>query len=91
MARSAQFNKHDPESCYGGFLRGRVAQYAGQQFIAVYVPSDALVAGAALRQFLHGVGQFPVPISTDALVISDNGDLYGTLVDLRQRLEAPVD
>jgi hypothetical protein len=27
----------------------------------------------------------PVPLSDDAVVISDNADLYGTLVDLEER------
>lgn len=73
------------EPHYGGFLRGRVAWFDEQQFVAVYVPSDALVGGPALTQFLRGVARFPIPLSPEALVISDNGDLYGTVADLNDR------
>ena len=38
---------HD-EPDYGGFLRGRVADYADQQFIAVYTRQGALVEGPAI-------------------------------------------
>ena len=75
---------HD-EPDYGGFLRGRVAQYANQQFVAVYVRPEALVGGPALTQFMNGSGEFPIPLNADCLVISDNGDLYGTINDLRDR------
>jgi len=38
-----------------------------------------------LTQFLSGVGELPVAVRDDALVISDNGDIYGTLNDLFER------
>ena len=75
---------HD-EPDYGGFLRGRVADYADQQFIAVYTRQEALVEGPAVKQLLSGIDEFPIPINVDCLVISDNGDLYGTIDDLRDR------
>ena len=75
---------HD-EPDYDGFLRGRVAHYADQQFVAAYVRPEALVDGPALAQFLSGSDEFPIPLSDDCLVISDNGDLYGTIDDLRDR------
>lgn len=73
------------EPDYGGFLRGRVATYGQQQFVVVYVRSEALVDGPAITQLLRGLAHFPVPVAPDALVISDNGDLYGTLDDVRGR------
>ena len=45
--------------------------------------AEALIApGRPLRQLLSGLGQLPVPLDHDALVISDNGDIYGTVEDL---------
>jgi hypothetical protein len=74
------------EPRYGGFLRGRVASLLEDQIIVVYCEEDALAhAGKKLIQFLRGVGQLPVIIRDDALVISDNGDIYGTLDDLVAR------
>jgi hypothetical protein len=71
---------------YGGFLRGRVASEGGDQLVVVYCREQALAApGPPLRQFLHGIRQLPVPVQEGALVISDNGDLYGTLDDVRRR------
>ena len=71
---------------YGGFLRGRVASEGGDQLVVVYCREAALAAqGPALRQFLRGIDKLPVPVSDSALVISDNGDLYGTLDDVRRR------
>ncbi|MEZ4316982.1 MAG: hypothetical protein R3F61_05750 [Myxococcota bacterium] len=70
---------------YGGFLRGRIAWYGEQQFVVVYVRPDALVAGPAVHQLVAGLGGFPVPVDADALVISDNGDLYGTVDDVISR------
>lgn len=76
---------HD-EPDYGGFLRGRVVRHAGKQLIVVYCREDALaVPSPALIQFLDGMDQVPVPIDRDALVISDNADIYGTIEDLWQR------
>ena len=71
------------EPNYGGFLRGRVASLLEDQLIVVYCEESSLAcAGKKLTQFLLGVQQLPVVIRDDALVISDNGDIYGTLDDL---------
>ena len=76
----------DDEPDYGGFLRGRVASEGGEQLVVVYCREEALAAqGPPLRQFVRGIGQLPVPVNDSALVISDNGDLYGTLDDVRRR------
>lgn len=81
---SAHILRDEPE--YGGFLRGRVANYAGSVFVAVYCRADALSDDLPrIRQFTSGVSQMPIPIPPDALVISDNGDLYGTVDDLFER------
>lgn len=74
------------EPDYGGFLRGRVVSSRGKQLIVVYCRPDALAApGAPLTQFLRGIRSVPVPVSHEAIVISDNADLYGTLADLEDR------
>ncbi|QDT47137.1 hypothetical protein Pan258_11680 [Symmachiella dynata] len=84
--RGFQHIVKDPPN-YGGFLRGRIASQGGRQLIVVYCPPDALaVPGPIVLQFLAGVAAFPVPVSEKTLVISDNGDLYGTLSDLRYRV-----
>lgn len=73
----------EPDYC--GFLRGRIASAGDRQLIVVYCRPEALsFDGPALDQFLEGVAQVPVPVSTDALVVSDNGDVYGTLTDLAE-------
>lgn len=74
------------EPHYGGFLRGRVAWYGDQQFVVVYVLPNALVEGPAVRQFVDGLRGFPIPVDAEALVISDNGDLYGTVDDVIERV-----
>jgi hypothetical protein len=74
------------EPDYGSFLRGRVASLRGDQLIVVYCRPEALAEpGQQLDQFLQGIEQLPVPLHEDALVISDNGDIYGTMADLHQR------
>lgn len=75
------------EPDYGGFLRGRVARSVyGAQLVVVYCRPDALVeAGRQLAQLLRGMAQLPIPLEHDALVVSDNADIYGTLADLEQR------
>lgn len=76
----------DDEPDYGGFLRGRVVTSQGRQLIVVYCRSEALAfAGPKLSQLLSGMRQVPVPLANDALVISDNADIYGTLTDLEDR------
>jgi hypothetical protein len=79
----------EDEPDYGGFLRGRVVRYAGEQLIAVYCRSEALAAAtSSLSQLLTGLDQMPLPIDDGALVVSDNGDIYGTVADLWGRNDA---
>ncbi len=81
----------DDEPDYGGFLRGRVASLFEEQLIAVYCREDALAApGEKLTQFVQGLVQIPVLIRADALVISDNGDVYGTIADVTAREQVTV-
>lgn len=78
----------DDEPDYEGFLRGRVASHFEHQLIVVYCREEALAtAGEKLTQFLQGVSQLPILIANDALVISDNADIYGTVSDLQRRDE----
>jgi hypothetical protein len=72
---------------YGGFLRGRVASLGENQLIVVYCRPEALATAgtAATTLFARGMDQVPVPLRPDALVVSDNGDLYGTLLDVMER------
>jgi hypothetical protein len=73
---------------YGGFLRGRVASDDEHQLVVVYCRSEALASsGPALTQLLTGLRALPVPLADGALVISDNGDLYGTVADLHARVD----
>ncbi len=74
---------------YGGFLRGRVATRLGHQLIVVYCREDALFNDTGrMTQFLKGITHLPVPLDAEALVVSDNADLYGTLDDIEERLAA---
>jgi hypothetical protein len=74
----------EPDYC--GFLRGRIVRLNGRQLIVVYCRPEVLAeAGASVQQFLNGQEQMPVPIDDDALVVSDNGDIYGTVADIWQR------
>jgi hypothetical protein len=76
--------RDEPE--YGGFLRGRVARRFEHQLIVVYCRPELLADDtAAMRQLLAGLEQMPLPIDDTALVVSDNGDLYGTVLDLYDR------
>src|SRR5262249_18661218 len=76
----------DDEPDYEGFLRGRLASMGDDQLVVVYCREEALaVAGEKLNQFLAGLSRLPVPVREDALVVSDNGDVYGTVADLYQR------
>ena len=75
----------EPE--YGGFLRGRVVRQVTDQLIVVYCRANALVDDDdRINQFLDAMDQMPIPLDLNALVISDNADIYGTLDDLRERL-----
>jgi hypothetical protein len=79
----------DDEPDYGGFLRGRVASLSENQLVVVYCRPDALAAvGEKLSQLLQGLAQLPVPLDEQALVVSDNADIYGTVADLFQRVHA---
>jgi len=78
----------DDEPEYGGFLRGRVASDSDgtNQLVVVYCPEEALATrGPKLSQLLAGLHELPVPLEERALVISDNGDIYGTIADLNVR------
>ncbi len=76
----------DDEPDYRGFLRGRVARFGDDQLVVVYCREETLArSGAKLDQFLLGIGQLPIPLDDDTLVVSDNGDIYGTVADLRER------
>lgn len=76
----------DDEPDYGGFLRGRVARSLDGQFVAVYCRSEALAYDAKkIGQFLDGISQLPIPLEEDALIVSDNGDIYGTIRDMELR------
>jgi hypothetical protein len=80
----------DDEPDYGGFLRGRVATSPNGQVIVVYCRPETLAYDAKkIGQFLDGISQLPVPLAADALVISDNGDIYGTITDLESRMRSP--
>ncbi len=76
----------DDEPDYGGFLRGRVASADEHQLVVVYCRPETLAApGPSLTQLLAGLRALPVPLADNALVISDNGDVYGTVADLYSR------
>ena len=80
----------DDEPDYGGFLRGRVAtSYDGYQLVVVYCRPEALAAaGPAVKQLVRGLEQLPCPLDPDALVVSDNADIYGTVSDVELRLHS---
>lgn len=74
------------EPDYGGFLRGRIARWGDLQLVVIYCRPEALAGpGPQVLQLVRGLAQAPVPVDPSALVISDNGDLYGTVSDLRER------
>jgi hypothetical protein len=78
----------DDEPDYGGFLRGRLASFGVDQLVVVYCRPEALAApGDKLSQFLCGLARLPVPLQDEALVVSDNADIYGTVADLFQRAQ----
>src|SRR5262245_61005767 len=82
----------DDEPDYGGLLRGRVASLGGNQLIVVYCRPEALASpGENLDQLLRGLERLPVPLQEDALVVSDNADVYGTVADLVERAEGRGD
>ena len=74
--------KDEPD--YGGFLRGRVARQFEEQIIVIYCREEALAYDKdKIEQFLMGISQLPIPVNETTLVVSDNGDIYGTLEDLK--------
>jgi hypothetical protein len=76
---------HD-EPDYCGFLRGRVVRLTGYQLIVVYCRPEALAQpSASVEQFIRGLEQMPIPIDDEAIVISDNADIYGTVADILLR------
>jgi len=76
----------EDEPDYGGFLRGRVASLFDDQLVVVYCRPEALaVPGESIIQFLSGIALLPVFLRKDALIISDNGDIYGTVEDVNMR------
>lgn len=78
------------EPDYGGFLRGRIVSHGGKQLVVVYCRPEALAEpGPKLAQLLAGIRDVPVPLADDAVVISDNADIYGTLADLERRQVDP--
>ena len=75
------------EPNYEGFLRGRLASNHGPPLFVVYCRPEALADEAdKIEQFLDGVSQLPIPVEDGNLVVSDNGDIYGTIVDMEKRL-----
>ena len=79
----------DDEPDYGGFLRGRIVTSRGRQLVVVYCRPEALATpGPAVVQLVRGMRQVPVPLADDAIVLSDNADLYGTVTDLEDRARA---
>jgi len=77
----------EDEPDYGGFLRGRVETKDDWQLIVIYCRSEALVNDPKkIHQFLLGISQLPIPFCDKVLVVSDNGDMYGTLQDIEERL-----
>jgi hypothetical protein len=85
VPKGFEYILHD-EPDYCGFLRGRVVRLIGHQLIVVYCRSEAMAQpGASVEQFIRGLEQMPIPIDDEALVISDNADIYGTVADISQR------
>ena len=77
---------NDPPE-YGGFIRGRLASNLGRPILVVYCRELALVTDRnKIEQLSIGLNQLPVPVSGDTVVISDNGDLYGTIQDVENRM-----
>jgi hypothetical protein len=58
----------------------------------VYCRAELLIKDrATVNQLLSGLSHMPVPIDNTTLVISDNGDIYGTVSDLELWLATPHD
>ena len=79
------------EPDYGGFLRGRVVRHDGHQLVVIYCRAKALAEpGRQVEQFVLGLERMPIPIDDEALVISDNADIYGTVAELFKRRDTKV-
>jgi hypothetical protein len=79
--------KDEPDYC--GFLRGRVVRLGDHQLIVVYCRPEALAAaGPAVQQLTRGMERLPIPVDDNALVISDNADIYGTVAEMLRRAES---
>jgi hypothetical protein len=77
----------EPDYC--GFLRGRVVRTMARQLIVVYCRPDALATpGPPVQQLVRGLEQMPIPIDDDALIISDNADIYGTVAEMFRRVDS---
>jgi hypothetical protein len=75
----------------GVLLLQVLSMMQGQLIIAFIDDENALVRpGARLTQFVKGMRSISLPLDPSALVISDGGDLYGTLADVLSRHE-PAD
>lgn len=74
------------EPYYGGFLRGRLARQFEEQLLVVYCEHEVLSVNLdKIEQFLKGISEIPLPIDKNTLVISDNGDIYGSVKDIEER------
>ena len=79
--------KDEPDYC--GFLRGRVVRLGDHQLIVVYCrPAALAAAGPAVQQLMRGLERLPIPVDDNALVISDNADVYGTVAEMFRRAES---
>jgi len=59
------------------------------QLIVVYCRPEALAAaGPAVQQLMRGLERLPIPVDDNALVISDNADVYGTVAEMFRRAES---
>ncbi len=75
------------EPHYGGFLRGRVATSVDEdQLVVVYCLPELLATHTSeAERLLKALAALPVPLADEALVVSDNADIYGTIADLIDR------
>jgi hypothetical protein len=79
--------KDEPDYC--GFLRGRVVRGGERQLVVVYCRPEALAAtGPAVQQLVRGLESMPIPVDDNALIISDNADIYGTVAEMFRRAES---
>ena len=69
------------ESKSRNYLRGRVAQLLdGQQVVLIYMdPQNILAQKRSLRQLQMGLGDFPIPIDDEAIIVG-NGEILETTI-----------